>query len=124
MEPVDVDRHGVHVLVGVVAFELLGVLEEEAARIEARQRILLGGADDALALAELHDTAHAGANDLRHVVGLRQKVRRAELKAAELRRGLAREDDDRDARKLGIVVHRLQHGEAVHLRHVEIEHHQ
>ena len=105
----------------MILVEPLGVLEEEAAGIQAGDAVDLRGGDELPALAQLDDAVDAGEDDLRHVKGLGDEVGGAELQRLQLRALFRGQDDDGDAPEHLVDAHRLQHLDAAHDGHHQIE---
>ena len=102
----------------------VGVFKEEIAVIEHGQLIVLGGGNQLPPIAQLDDAGHAGADDLVHIKGLGDKVRRPHLQGAQLRVLFGGEHDHGDAFEVLVFMYVGKHLKAVHFRHDQVQHDQ
>ena len=123
MKLFDVDDHGVHVPLGVVLVDAIGVLEKEIAVVQLGQRVKLRRLDQLATLAQLDDATHAGQYDLVHVEGLGDEVCRAHFQRPELGVPLRGEHDDGNGLQKRVFAHAVQYLEAIHLGHDQVQQH-
>ena len=120
------DAHGtdVHLAVGEKAFSLLYILTEILHGIEAGQLVSLRLIDHMPVIIQFNDISDPGKNDLRHIVWLFDKVRRALIQAFQLCLLLGCQDDHRNLQKILIALANLQKFKTIQLRHQNIQHDQ
>ena len=121
MKAVDIEHYRVHRHIVVERIQPLAVLYEELLVEQSRERVPLGLMYDHAVLGQLDGTPHPGPYDLGHLVGLRDKVGRSQLKALNLRFLFGGEHYHGYAAQFPVRPYDLQKAVAVHLGHMQIK---
>ena len=100
---------------------LMTILHEEFGRKKPREQVDFRCLNNLRVLEQFNRMMHAREDDFGHVVGLCEKVRRAELEASDFSGFFARKHDDRNLFELRALLDEVQHFVTVDLGHEQIE---
>ena len=123
-EMVDVNENGVHLNVFVELVVLLGIAIEILPVEQPRELVTFRRLDDVAVFRKLDGALDARLDDVEGRIRLGDEVDGAEPQTLDLGLALSRDYDNRHPRKLGIFLDGLEHLDAGHDRHQDIEQYQ